>query len=53
MESIVFMYILQSLLTLLFVLGVLGYLVYEAYFSKAGGNTEGKRAFNTKATRYI
>lgn len=46
MEGLVFMYILQNILTVFFVVGVCGYLVYEVYFSK--GQRISKRAIEAK-----
>jgi len=34
MENLVFMYLLQNVLTIMFVFGTLGYLVFQMFFSK-------------------
>ncbi len=56
MEGLVFMYLVQNVLTVLFVMGVCGFLIYEAYFSRTEGRADkglpGKQV-REKAAKYI
>ncbi|MFN3533829.1 MAG: hypothetical protein ACK4WB_00385 [Desulfatiglandales bacterium] len=56
MEGLVFMYLVQNVLTVLFVMGVCGFLVYEAYFSRTEGSADKglpRRQVGEKAPKYI
>jgi len=55
MENLVFMYLLQNVLTIMFVFGTVGYLVFQMFFSKDSDSSNAKKneSKSMREMRYI